>query len=136
VPADPLITLASSLQAAPGTYALLLGSGVSRAAQVPTGWEVVTTLARRAATASEEDPGVDPIAWYAGRFGGTADYSRLLEELPVRTSGVQDGHLGGASNWPFANSATSSGPSSVELSQNAADWTFAAATITSGHSLR
>lgn len=36
----------------PGTYALLLGSGVSRAAGIPTGWEVTLDLVRKAAVAA------------------------------------------------------------------------------------
>jgi hypothetical protein len=69
------------MQSAKGTYALLLGSGISRSAQVLTGWEVVSELARRSAVAAEEDPGDEPIAWYAQRFGGDVDYSRILEDL-------------------------------------------------------
>jgi hypothetical protein len=34
---------------ATGTQALLLGSGVSRSAQVPTGWDVTLDLVRRVA---------------------------------------------------------------------------------------
>jgi hypothetical protein len=32
VPVDPIISLVSSVEAAPGAYALLVGSGISRAA--------------------------------------------------------------------------------------------------------
>ena len=78
---DPLITLASSMQASPGTYALLLGSGVSRAAGVPTGWDVTRDLARRSAVLQSDDPGDDPIDWYLRRYGTEADYSDLLESL-------------------------------------------------------
>ena len=52
---DPLFAVALSMQANPGVYALLLGSGVSRSAGMPTGWEVVLDLLRRlAAVAGEE----------------------------------------------------------------------------------
>ncbi len=34
---DPASSLALSITTSPGTYALLLGSGVSRAAGIPTG---------------------------------------------------------------------------------------------------
>lgn len=78
---DPLVSLASAIQSANGAYALLLGSGISRSAQIPTGWEIVSELARRTAVAAEEDPGEDPITWYAARFGGDADYSSLLTQL-------------------------------------------------------
>jgi hypothetical protein len=37
---EPELSLAFSVRSGPGTYAILLGSGVSRAAGVPTGWEV------------------------------------------------------------------------------------------------
>lgn len=39
---DPMIALATSAHASPGVYALLLGSGVSSATGIPTGWQVVT----------------------------------------------------------------------------------------------
>ncbi len=38
---EPIVSLAFSLHANKGVYALLLGSGVSRSAGIPTGWEVV-----------------------------------------------------------------------------------------------
>ena len=41
---DDVATLALSLASNPGAYVLLLGSGVSRAAGIPTGWEVVEAL--------------------------------------------------------------------------------------------
>ncbi len=78
---EPIIPLASSMEASPGTYALLVGSGISRAAGVPTGWEVVTDLARRVAGMAGEEPGDDPVAWYARYSGTDVDYSRLLEQL-------------------------------------------------------
>jgi hypothetical protein len=46
---DPLISLAFAMQSNKGVYALLLGSGVSRAAQIPTGWEVVLDLVEKLA---------------------------------------------------------------------------------------
>jgi hypothetical protein len=46
--------LATGIHAQPGVYAVLLGSGVSRAADIPTGWEIVTNLVREVAVA--EDP--------------------------------------------------------------------------------
>jgi hypothetical protein len=41
---DPTLALALGLSASPGAYAILLGSGTSSAAQIPTGWGVVTDL--------------------------------------------------------------------------------------------
>jgi hypothetical protein len=41
---DPETSLAFALASGPGRYALLLGSGVSSAAGIPTGWQVVERL--------------------------------------------------------------------------------------------
>jgi hypothetical protein len=78
---DPTISLAFSLHTNPGAYALLLGSGISRAAEIPTGWEVVVDLIEQVAQLSGEDTGGDPTGWYRERFERDADYSVLLEEL-------------------------------------------------------
>lgn len=43
----PVIPLAVSMHANRGVYALLLGSGVSRAAEIPTGWDVTLDLIRK-----------------------------------------------------------------------------------------
>ena len=51
----PELSLAFSVHSGPGTYALLLGSGVSRAAGVPTGWEVTLDLVHLQATFSGSD---------------------------------------------------------------------------------
>jgi hypothetical protein len=64
-----------------GAYALLLGSGVSRAAGVPTGWEVVEDLLRRLATLSGEPAEPDASAWYAARSGEPPQYDRLLAQV-------------------------------------------------------
>jgi len=41
---DPIISLAFSLHSTKGVYALLIGSGISRAAGIPTGREIVQDL--------------------------------------------------------------------------------------------
>ncbi|WP_158285587.1 hypothetical protein [Azospirillum sp. TSA6c] len=46
---DPLLSLAHSVQSNKGVFAVLLGSGVSRAAGIPTGWELTFDLVRRLA---------------------------------------------------------------------------------------
>ncbi|WP_328875630.1 SIR2 family protein [Streptomyces sp. NBC_00287] len=82
---DPLISLAMCVHAGPGVYALLLGAGMSRDAGVPTGWEIVTDLVRRAAVAKGADQDLaaaDPEAWWARHGdGGPLGYSGLLEAL-------------------------------------------------------
>lgn len=57
---DPIHALAFSIQANPGVYALLLGSGVSRAAKIPTGWEITLDLVRKLANLHGETADPDP----------------------------------------------------------------------------
>ncbi|HVR39432.1 MAG TPA: SIR2 family protein [Thermoanaerobaculia bacterium] len=78
---DPLISLALSIQSAPGVYIPILGSGVSRPAEIPTGWEVVIDLIRRIAAASGEDAATDPVRWFRDKFGEDPTYSDLLQAL-------------------------------------------------------
>jgi len=78
---DPILSLAFSMQANPGTYALLLGSGVSRSAGIPTGWEVVLDLIRKLARLQGDDCEPNPAAWYVEKFGGEPDYAKLLEAV-------------------------------------------------------
>ena len=78
---DPLNSLASSIHAGPGTFALLLGSGISANSGVPTGWDVSLELVRRLAALRGEDVEDDPIAWYRGHADGDPDYPALLAEL-------------------------------------------------------
>ena len=81
---DPRVALATSVHAAPGLYAALIGSGMSRAAGLPTGWEVVQDLARRVALAEGVDLpvlGQAPEEWFAARFGSDLRYDELLAQL-------------------------------------------------------
>jgi hypothetical protein len=77
----PELSLAFGLHSSPGVYALLLGSGVSRAARIPTGWEVVLDLVRKLAIAQGADCEPDPAAWYAAQYGVQPGYSQLLDAL-------------------------------------------------------
>ena len=83
---DPVHSLAFSIQANPGVYAVLVGSGVSRAAKIPTGWEVTLNLIRKLAKLHEETCDPDPELWYRKKFESDANYSNLLDEL-VKTPG-------------------------------------------------
>lgn len=73
----------------PEAYAVLVGSGVSRAAGVMTGWEIAVDLARRVAIAEGGSAPADPLAWYAEHHGEDIDYSQLLEHLAPRTGDRQ-----------------------------------------------
>lgn len=69
------------MQSNPGVYAVLLGSGISRAAKIPTGWEITLDLVRKLATLSGEDCGSDPESWYLAKFGNEPNYSDILNEV-------------------------------------------------------
>jgi hypothetical protein len=78
---DPILSLALTMHAGKGVYALLLGSGVSRPAGIPTGWDVVLDLVRRLAKLQGEDCEPKPEAWFKNKFGEEPDYSQLLNSL-------------------------------------------------------
>ena len=78
---DPIQSLAFSIQINPGVYALLLGSGVSRAAGIPTGWEITLDLIRRLASMNGESCEPAPEIWYQHKFDVEPDYSDLLDQL-------------------------------------------------------
>jgi len=76
---DPINTLAFSMCANKGVYALLLGSGVSRAARIPTGWEITLELVRKLAALQKENCEPDPASWFRAKAGKEPDYSDLLD---------------------------------------------------------
>ena len=78
---DPVHSLAFSMQANPGVYAVLVGSGISRAAKIPTGWEITLDLVRKLAELHKEPCEPEPERWYQDKFDKEADYSDLLDEL-------------------------------------------------------
>lgn len=78
---DPLTALAFSIYENKGVYALLIGSGVSRAAQIPTGWEIILELTKRVGALEEAGDQEDWAAWYKQRFGSEPNYSELLSKL-------------------------------------------------------
>ena len=78
---DPLDSLAFSMEANRGVYALLLGSGVSFAAEIPTGEQITSELIKRLAHIKNEVCGSDPKAWYRQFFEEEPDYSILLSQI-------------------------------------------------------
>jgi hypothetical protein len=81
---DPLLSLAYSMQSNNGIYALLLGSGVSRGASIPTGWEIVLDLVTKLAAMQHEDCSTDPAGWYRENYGEEPDYAKLLDAIAKR----------------------------------------------------
>ena len=80
---DELTQLAFSMYEGKGIFALLLGSGLSRAAEIPTGWEITLDLIRRVALAQGVEDQPDWAAWYRVKTGLEPDYSAILQELAL-----------------------------------------------------
>ena len=78
---DPLQSLSFSIAANPGVYALLLGSGMSRSAGIPTGWDVVLDLLGKLAASDGGPGGVELEEWYWQKYGREPEYSDLLDAL-------------------------------------------------------
>ena len=77
---DIIIKLAFTIYSSPGVYALLLGSGISRDAGIPTGWEITLDLIRKIAATEKAEP-KDLIKWYQERYHESPDYTKLLKKL-------------------------------------------------------
>ncbi len=73
--------LAFGLSQTDGAYAVLLGSGISRGAGIPTGWEISVDLISQIAKLRGEDTQADPVSWYQRQFGRPVNYSDLVESL-------------------------------------------------------
>ena len=78
---DPINSLAFSMQAKKGIYAILLGSGISRAAQIPTGWEITLDLVRKLASLEGANCEPDPEHWFFTTKGKPPGYSDLLDAV-------------------------------------------------------
>jgi SIR2-like domain len=78
---DVLTQLSFALFENNGVFAVLLGSGLSRAAEIPTGWEITLDLIRRVALAQGIAEQPDWAKWYHETTGQEPNYSTLLEEL-------------------------------------------------------
>ena len=93
---DPLTRLAFSVYGSPGVYALLVGSGLSRGAGIPTGWEVTLDLVRRQALAQGESYQSDWESWYRTKFAKEPSYSELVAELgssPLERRAILHGYI-------------------------------------------
>lgn len=70
-----------SVHGGKGIYAVLLGSGVSKSAGIPTGWDIVLDLIRKLAVLKGETAEPDPEVWYKSLTGSPPDYSDILDEI-------------------------------------------------------
>ncbi len=78
---DTLTQISFSVFENKGVFAVLLGSGLSRSAEIPTGWEITLDLVRRVAKAQGVADQADWAKWYATATGKEPNYSDLLEEI-------------------------------------------------------
>jgi hypothetical protein len=78
---DPTNSLAFSIHANKGVYAVLLGSGVSRSARIPTGWEITLELVRKVAALQGANCEPDPAGWFLKTMGKEPGYSELLDAV-------------------------------------------------------
>lgn len=65
---------------------MLLGSGISRAAEIPTAKDIVIDLIRKLAKACNEDCEPDPIQYYRNKYSDNPSYSKLLSDLSATSS--------------------------------------------------
>ena len=83
---EPILKLAMLLHENPGAYAILIGSGASKAAGILTGWEIVLNLIDRLATLEKEDTRSNPEKWYKQKFGQCPRYDELLDILTTTST--------------------------------------------------
>lgn len=82
---DPFDALALSVHQNPGVYALLVGSGLSRAAGIPTGWEITLKLIERLGAVCGAGNQNDWAQWYRDSYNEEPSYSNILDALaPTR----------------------------------------------------
>ncbi|MCL6452183.1 MAG: SIR2 family protein [Alicyclobacillus sp.] len=73
--------LAVAMHSNPGVYAVFLGSGVSKPAGIPSGWDIMMDLCRKVAACRGENCEPSPDQWYEQTFQKPIRYDTLLEEI-------------------------------------------------------
>lgn len=76
-----LTTLAFSLYSNKGAYALFLGAGISKAAGLPSGWDIVTDLLKKLAVQNKVPDSENLEEWFREKYGCPVGYSSVLREL-------------------------------------------------------
>lgn len=76
-----LTTLAFSIYSNKGAYALFLGAGVSKAAGLPSGWDIVTDLLKKLAAQNKVTDSENLEEWFREKYGCSVGYSSVLQEL-------------------------------------------------------
>ena len=83
---EPFDALALSLHHSPGVNALLVGSGLSHSAGIPTGWEITLDLIRRLAALKGVTSEVDWSAWFQKEYSKDPNYSEIMDALAATPS--------------------------------------------------
>jgi SIR2-like domain len=83
---DGVTQVAFSVFQNKGVFAVLLGSGVSRAASIPTGWEITLDLIRKIALTRGIPEQADWADWFWSQTKTEANYSTVIEELALSPS--------------------------------------------------
>jgi hypothetical protein len=74
----PFDALALPLHHSPGVHAILVGSGLWRAAGIPTGWEIIVELIRNLAALDKVHEHDDWPQWYREKYGEEPSYSEII----------------------------------------------------------
>ncbi|MDP4552948.1 SIR2 family protein [Alkalihalobacillus macyae] len=88
---DGLTSLSFSMESNKGVYALLLGSGISYSASIPTGWGILKLLCKRIMELEGECE-QDEIKWYTEKFGKEPLYDEIIGML-AKTPSERNGLL-------------------------------------------
>ncbi|QSZ66159.1 hypothetical protein RJ40_00915 [Methanofollis aquaemaris] len=75
---DDVLPAAFAVVQSPKRYALLLGSGISRDAGIPTGWEITTDRIQKTAEGLGETIEGKPEDWYQKKYGYKPTFSNLF----------------------------------------------------------
>lgn len=93
---EPFDALALSLHHNSGVYALLVGSGLSRAAGIPTGWEITLDLIKRLGAAQGVTNEASWDAWFRKKYKKAPSYSEVLDALgasPAERRSILHGYI-------------------------------------------
>ena len=78
---DDVTRLAMNIYSNKGVYVPLLGSGISLAAGIMSGWKVTEDLLKKLARMEEGSKPDDVFKWYKEKYHRDAEYSDLLSQL-------------------------------------------------------
>lgn len=74
--------MAMNIHTSPGTYALLIGSGLSSSAKIKTGWGILEDLVRKLAKMNEDEIAGDNWEhWYMEKYKEDPHYSKIIKFL-------------------------------------------------------